>query len=184
MTEKNIFVNNFFLLLNISDFILFLCKNCNTPWKKSPFISQQPPTKNWDPGKPTFVKKFGRKLNPPSPSLGETGGGRGGCTLSHYTTSIYVWSPEKWILNIFICSFSSALNTGWLWNYFNIISFLVDDQYLESLFFFKSTLFHFYFTRKQMRIYSLKKLMHICVFYETIKVSNLEQVTERVIPKI
>ena len=26
--------------------------------------------------------------------------------------------------------------------------------------------------------------MHICVFYETIKVSNLEQVTERVIPKI
>ena len=179
MTEKNIYVNNFCLLLNISDFILFLCKNCNTPWKKSPFISQQPPTKNWDPGKPTFLKKFGRKLNPPSPSLGETGGGRGGCTLSHYTTGIYVWSPEKWILNIFICSkyrlavklFQHNQFSCW-WSVFG-----------KSVF-FKSTLFHFYFTRKQMRIYSLKKLMHICVFYETIKVSNLEQVTERVIPKI
>ena len=29
MTEKNIFVYKVFLLLSISDFSLFLCKNCN-----------------------------------------------------------------------------------------------------------------------------------------------------------
>ena len=50
-----------------------------------------------------------------------------------------------------------------------------------KLWFFQSTLFHLYFTKKQMRIYTLKKLVHVCVFYETIKVSDLGQVTERVI---
>ena len=34
MTEKNIFAYKLFLSLNISDFNLFLCKNC-TPLKKS-----------------------------------------------------------------------------------------------------------------------------------------------------
>ena len=34
MTEKNIFVYNLFLSLNISDFILFFCKNCIPLWTK------------------------------------------------------------------------------------------------------------------------------------------------------
>ena len=33
------------MLLNISDFNLFLCENCNPPEKKSPSLSQQPPLK-------------------------------------------------------------------------------------------------------------------------------------------
>ena len=42
ITEKNIFAYKLFLSLNISDFNLFLCKNC-TPLKKShPFFPSNP----------------------------------------------------------------------------------------------------------------------------------------------
>ena len=51
MTEKNIFAY-------ISDFNLFLCENCNSPWKKSPPLSQQPPSKSWGPVKPPFLKTW------------------------------------------------------------------------------------------------------------------------------
>ena len=35
MTEKNIFAYKPFLTLNISDFDLFLCENCNPPPEKN-----------------------------------------------------------------------------------------------------------------------------------------------------
>ena len=42
MAKKNIFVYNFFLSLNISDFSLFFSKNCTHPLKKLPPLYQQP----------------------------------------------------------------------------------------------------------------------------------------------
>ena len=43
MTEKNIFAYKLFLSLNISDFHLFLCENCNSPLKKvTPSFSATP----------------------------------------------------------------------------------------------------------------------------------------------
>ena len=46
-----------------------LRKNCNLPEKENgyPFFSQQPPSKNWDPVKPSFWK-LGRRLKPQPPS--------------------------------------------------------------------------------------------------------------------
>ena len=41
-----LFIN--FLILSISDFSLFLCKNCNPPEKFHPSLSQQIPSKNFD----------------------------------------------------------------------------------------------------------------------------------------
>ena len=62
MTEKNIFANKLFLALNISDFSVFLCKNCTpspTPKKVTP-LSQQPFSRNWDPVKPSLFKIWWR----------------------------------------------------------------------------------------------------------------------------
>ena len=53
MTEKNIFADKLFLSLNISDFNLFLCENCNPP------LSQQPPSKNLVKGSTTPLQKEG-----------------------------------------------------------------------------------------------------------------------------
>ena len=72
MKEKNIFVYKLFLLLNNSDLRVFLCKNCNPPRKKSLPLSQQPPSKNWDPVHPS----------PPPPPLGL------------WTTGL--WTLERW----------------------------------------------------------------------------------------
>ena len=58
MPERNIFVYKLFLLLNISDFSLFLCKSYNLPGKKSLPHSQQFPSKNWDPVKTPFLKTW------------------------------------------------------------------------------------------------------------------------------
>ena len=64
MTEKKISDNKLFLLLNISDFNIFLCKKCN-PLKKFTHPSfQATPSINWDPVKAPFWK-FGRIFNPP-----------------------------------------------------------------------------------------------------------------------
>ena len=57
MAEKNIFVYKPFLSLNISDFSLFLCKNCNRPplsKRSPPLFPSHPPT------------KFGDRFNPPA----------------------------------------------------------------------------------------------------------------------
>ena len=51
MTEKNIFVK-LFLPLNISDFNLFLCENCNPPLQKST------PSKSWGPFKPLLFENL------------------------------------------------------------------------------------------------------------------------------
>ena len=48
-----------FLLLNISDFSFFLHKNCNLyPLKKSPPLSHQPSSKNWNPATPPIFENF------------------------------------------------------------------------------------------------------------------------------
>ena len=45
MTEKTFLFINFFLSLNVSDFSLFLCKNCNPLEKSHRPLTQQPPLK-------------------------------------------------------------------------------------------------------------------------------------------
>ena len=45
MTEKNIFAYKLFLSINISDFNLFLCENCNPPRKIHPLFPSNPPLK-------------------------------------------------------------------------------------------------------------------------------------------
>ena len=47
-------------------------KNCSHPKKRSPPLSQQPPSKNWDPAKslPLSFKKIGRSFNPPHKQRG------------------------------------------------------------------------------------------------------------------
>ena len=52
MAEKKFFVYKLSLSLNISDFSLFFCKNCNPPVKMSPHLSQEPISKNLDSVKP------------------------------------------------------------------------------------------------------------------------------------
>ena len=42
MTEKNIFAYKLFLSLNISDFNLFLCENCNPPEKVTTLFPSNP----------------------------------------------------------------------------------------------------------------------------------------------
>ena len=64
MKEKNIFAYKLFLLLNISDFNLFLCENCNPPIPPSnPPLSQQPPLKVEVLSSPPSWR-FGWRLNP------------------------------------------------------------------------------------------------------------------------
>ena len=78
MTEKNIFAHKHFLSLNISDFIFYVkIANC-PPEKKSPPLSQQPPSKSGGPVKSPFLKIWLEFQPPPSP---QQKGGRGGCTL-------------------------------------------------------------------------------------------------------
>ena len=87
MTEKNILAYKLFLSLNISDLNLFFMWKLQYPpplWKKSPPLSQQPPSKSWGPFKPpTPFWKFGWRLNPPSSRKD------GGCTLYMYMLYIY-----------------------------------------------------------------------------------------------
>ena len=91
MTEKNIFVYKVFLLLNISDFSYFLCKNCDLPLppplKKSPPLSKQPPSKNWDHVSSPPFWKFCGGPTPPPPSPPQQKGGGGGCSLWVFNTS-------------------------------------------------------------------------------------------------
>ena len=64
MTEKNIFVYNLFLSLNISDFSLFLYKNSNILCKRPPSFPVSS-SKNWVPVKPTWpFRKFGKRSTP------------------------------------------------------------------------------------------------------------------------
>ena len=89
MTEKNNFAYKLFLLLNISDLNLFFMWQLHPPppWKKSPPLSLQPPSKSWGPVNPHPFWKFGWRLN--SPPLQ-----KGGCTLrvscNHTTCLTYL----------------------------------------------------------------------------------------------
>ena len=51
MTEENIFACKRFLWLNISDFNLFLCENCNHRLIKVTPSFPATPSKSWDPVK-------------------------------------------------------------------------------------------------------------------------------------
>ena len=59
MTHKNIFVYKLFLSLNISDFSLFLCKNCNAPPPlKKITLSKQSSSKNGDTVRAPLFENF------------------------------------------------------------------------------------------------------------------------------
>ena len=73
MTEKNIFAYKLFLSLNISDFNLFLCENCNPCLIKVTPSFPATPSKSWGPVKPPFLKIWLKAQ--PSPAE------RVGCTL-------------------------------------------------------------------------------------------------------
>ena len=95
MTEKNIFAYRLFLSLNISDFNLFFCENCNpSPEKKSPPLSQQPPLKVEVLSSPPFWK-YGWRFNPPAERVKE-----GGCTLFMRCTTFIVLCYILLLLNI------------------------------------------------------------------------------------
>ena len=70
MTEKNIFAYKLFLSLNISDFNLLFCENCNPRLKKVTPLSQQPPSKIRGPFKhPLFENLVGGSTTPAPPHL-------------------------------------------------------------------------------------------------------------------
>ena len=57
--------------LNILDFNLFLCENCNTyPEKIHPPLSQQHPCKSWGPAKPNPFLKIWLEAQPPTAERG------------------------------------------------------------------------------------------------------------------
>ena len=63
MIEKNIFVYKHFSSLNISDFVFFLCKNCNPLEKSHPLFPSNIPLKIEILSSPAFLK-FRRRFNP------------------------------------------------------------------------------------------------------------------------
>ena len=63
MIEKNIFVYKHFSSLNISDFVFFLCKNCNPLEKSHPLFPSNIPLKIEILLSPPF-SKFRRRFNP------------------------------------------------------------------------------------------------------------------------
>ena len=65
MTEKNIFAYKVFLSLNISDFNLFLCENCNPPEKSHPLFPSNPPLKVEVLPSPPFLKIWLEAQAPP-----------------------------------------------------------------------------------------------------------------------
>ena len=84
--RERYFWSSTFLSLNISDFDLFLCKNCTPLNKATSPLSQQPPLKVEVLSSPSFLNNW-LELQPPPPPTSE----RGGCTL--------------WLFNNFECMF-------------------------------------------------------------------------------
>ena len=115
MTDKNFFAYKLFLSLNISDFNLFLCENCNPPEKSNPPLSQQTPSKSWGPVKPAPFWKFGGSTPPPPAERGE------GCPLYVFITLIitnfwefhfnyYELFNEENLLKILFIKFAKSMN--------------------------------------------------------------------------
>ena len=77
VTEKNIFAYKLFLSLDISDFNLSFCDNCNPLWKKSPpLFPSKPRLKVEVLSSPHFLKIWlEAQPPPPSPFLQKGGGG-------------------------------------------------------------------------------------------------------------
>ena len=114
MTEKHFFAHKLFLPLDISDFDLFLCKNSNPFWIKSPPLSQQNISKSWGLAKPPPPHpwlKIWLEVHPPLPAE------RGGCTL--------------WLFNNFECMFITVnlvfilkLKALWATLYLSLLLFI------------------------------------------------------------
>ena len=78
MTEKRIFAYKLFLSLNISDFNLFLCENCNPCLIKVTTSFPATPSKSWGPVKHPLYENMVGDSTPPSCR-------KEGCT--HYNNS-------------------------------------------------------------------------------------------------
>ena len=84
MTEKNIFAYKLFLTLNISDFDLFLCENCNPLKKSHPLFPSNPLLKVEVLSSLPFLKIWLEVQTPHPPA--ERGRG---CTLFQYNFQKY-----------------------------------------------------------------------------------------------
>ena len=100
MIEKNIFAYKLFLSLNISDFNLFLEKNCNPPplKKVTPLFPSKPPLKVEVLSSPPIFKIW-LEAEPPPPSAHLAGRGVG----AHYvqghlysnTSIVNIWNKSR-----------------------------------------------------------------------------------------
>ena len=96
--------------LNISDFNLFFCENCNTPWQKSPPLSQQPFSKSWGPVKPPLFENLVGGSFPQQ--KGRRGGrGRGAHYETHQACSNSIIETQRWIC--FLISDIFRKNRSW-----------------------------------------------------------------------
>ena len=74
MAEKNIFAYKPFLSLNISDFNIFFCENCNPPEKKvTPYFPATSPLKVEVLSSPPFLKIW-LEVQPPKAAARGSGG--------------------------------------------------------------------------------------------------------------
>ena len=99
--KKNIFAYELFLSLNISDFNLFSCENCNPPWKKSPPSFPATPSKSWGPVKPPLFENLVGVSTP----LAERGGGYPICTQFK--------SKFQWVIDRVVSL--QLIYIRWLW---------------------------------------------------------------------
>ena len=126
MTEKNIFAYKLFLSLNISDFNLFLCENCN-PFlkKKHPLFPSSPLQKLRSCQAPSFWK-FGWRVNRPPPCRKG-----GGCahTMFLFYISFYISISTNHFSKIFRTSFNIIWKKIFITNFY----FLTDSLQLPPL---------------------------------------------------
>ena len=95
-TKKDIFAYKLFLSLYISDFSFFYVNTAPLPLKKSPLLSQQPPSENWDPVKPPLFENLvgGSSL----PCSNGRGGAHYDFGLTHFMPVFYfytLWKHQK-----------------------------------------------------------------------------------------
>ena len=82
--------------------VYFICKICNPHWKKSPPLSQEPPSKNWVSVKPPLFENLVVGSTPHHPHLAERGGGarcvflksfcKKACLCRRYVVNDFWWN--------------------------------------------------------------------------------------------